>query len=519
MENVRLKRAWGGVVVGAVLCVAMLPAAARAQDAQQPTATLQVYTRLVVLDVVVVDKKGVPQLDLKKEDFKLLEGKDEQKIRTFEPPSLHVMPKGVVVKSSADLGKIGSAPVNIIVLDELNTPFEDNAYTRFSAQKFLKAQPEVMPPTTLLVANNPSFKMLQDYTQDRSVLEAALKRDPAEYPWRLARNGNNGPDAVVRFGQTLDILQQIAQAAAGTPGRKNIIWIGKGFPSIDLTQADSGVTQPVADAIKRCTDLLMSSRVTLYVVDPTPLSSATYDIIDTPTTLADIKDETGEEPFANAVSFNPLAKTTGGRVFDSRNDVNNEIAESVREGMNYYTITYRPATQPDADDAYRHVHVLLNRPGLIAMTRDGYYVQPAVDPAAKADPKEAKKEQNLQVLDVASAALSKMVYNGVKVRAGKASAGAYNLAVGDASLTWTAMDDGTSSAQVEVVAVYFDAKGKVLSHAAVEKKISAKAPNAKAGEEEIVSVPMSAPAGTVRVRFVVRDAGSGRLGSADLATP
>ncbi len=477
--------------------------------AQDSTPRLKVSTRLVVLDVVVIDKKGVPVLDLPKEAFKVYEGKDEQPIRSVEPPSAHELPSGNLVHSSADLGKIGNAPVNIMVLDELNTPFEDNAYTRYSAEKYLKAQPAIMAPTTLLATNNSHFLMLQDYTQDRNVLEAALKRDPVSYPWRLKRNGDSGPEAVIRFGQTLAMLEQIAQAAAGTPGRKNIIWVGRGFPSLDLTGASETV-KPVTDAIRRCTDLLMASRVTLYVIDPSPLSSATYDTEGTAATAADLKDETGIEPFSDAVSFDPLAITTGGRVFAARNDVNAEIAESIRDGMNYYTIAYRPTS--DEATGYRHVHVLIDRPGLVAHTRDGYYVRPA----ESTDAKDAKVEADGEVLDVASAALSKMVYNGVKVRAGKASENSYNLAIQDASLTWTPGEGDNLKAEVSLVAICFSSKGKVLSHVTQAKVLVSPHPNSREGIEEIVAMPLVVPPGTERIRFIVRDAPSKRLGSADL---
>jgi hypothetical protein len=283
---------------------------------------------------------------------------------------------------------------------------------------------------------------------------------------------------------------------------------------------DATAAKPVIDAIRRCTDLLMNSRVTLYMVDPTPLSSATYDTVDVPTSLADLQDETGDEPFASSVGFTSLAKTTGGRVFDSRNDVNHEIEESIRDGADYYTIAYTPSAEPDPDDAYRHVHVIVGRPGLTAMTRSGYYLQPSSDDAsAVADPKAAKAEQNVEVLDVASAALSKMVYNGVKVRVGKGTAGVYNLAIADASVTWGFADDGSQHASVSIVAVCFNTKGKVLSHVAVEKTLMSKTPNAKAGLEEIVALPLAVPVGTTRMRLVVRDTNTGHLGSADIDQP
>jgi hypothetical protein len=111
-----------------------------------------------------------------------------------------------------------------------------------------------------------------------------------QYPWRLKQNGNSGPEAIVRLAQSLNALQEIAQAATGTPGRKNIIWVGKGVPSVDLTGLAEASAKPLLDAVRRCTDMLLRARVTLYIVDPTPLSSTQYDT-ETPSDLATIEEE------------------------------------------------------------------------------------------------------------------------------------------------------------------------------------------------------------------------------------
>src|ERR1700722_1242008 len=90
---------------------------------QAGVVTLKVSTRIVVLDVVVTDQKGNLVNNLTRDDFAILEDRAPQTIQSFGPPSSHRMPANVVVNSSADLTKIGGAPVTILVLDELNTRF------------------------------------------------------------------------------------------------------------------------------------------------------------------------------------------------------------------------------------------------------------------------------------------------------------------------------------------------------------------------------------------------------------
>src|SRR6202012_1000735 len=98
-------------IAGCVLL--LMPTVLRAQDAPFPPTNgdpfdvagtpkqeqtpkpfkLSVTTREVVLDVVVTDKKRnlVKRDDLKPGDFTVLEEKQPQRVRGFEPPSAHQM--------------------------------------------------------------------------------------------------------------------------------------------------------------------------------------------------------------------------------------------------------------------------------------------------------------------------------------------------------------------------------------------------------------------------------------------
>jgi len=121
--------------------------------------TLKISTRIVVLDVVVTDKKGkLVTTGLGKDDFTIVEDRAPQTILSFEQPAAHALPVGVEVKSADDLKRIGDAPVTVLVLDELNTRFEDMVYSRNAMVKYLQAQPPVLKqPTVLLLATNTRF--------------------------------------------------------------------------------------------------------------------------------------------------------------------------------------------------------------------------------------------------------------------------------------------------------------------------------------------------------------------------
>jgi len=486
------------------------------QDQAQKPFKLSVTTREVVLDVVVTDKKGnlVKRDDLKKDDFTILEDKQPQRVRGFEPPSAHQMPpvtEKPIVSSAADLKKIGDAPVTVLVLDELNSRFEDMSFSRNAMVKYLESQPAVLKePTVLLIASNTKFQQMHDYTQDRDALIDVVKKHMPEYPWRMMDSGKTGPGAVERMGQVLAALLQIAQASTGTPGRKNLIWVGNGYPSADLTGLDDKTVNTIETAVKRVTNRLLAARITMYSIDPAPGTTTVVDV-QTPEDLDSSQNETGSDPFGSGTaSFETFATSTGGKAFRGRNDINNEIGEGIAAGSFYYTLSYTPSNTSTDAAKYRNIRIVMKDPNLRATTRDGYYQETAADanPVNDKDSKPKQQMANLQ-LDISGALTSTISYNGLNVKAAKAADGTYRIAVDAAGLTWGPDAKGVDGAEATVVAGWYDAKGKLVGHVAREE-VSPR------GDEAVFSLPIPLPAGTARLRVMVRDATSGRMGTVDI---
>jgi VWFA-related protein len=488
---------------------------AKTEQDQTAITTLKVQTQIVVLDVVVTDKKGDPVTNLTRDDFAILENKLPQKILSFDPPSAHQIPSGTVVRSSGDLSKIGDAPVTILVLDELNTRFEDMSYARNSTVKYLQSQPAALrQPTQLLLATNTRFLQLHDYSQNRDELVAQIQHHLPEYPNKMM-NGPGGPAAVERMAQSLASLEQIAQASAGIPGRKNVIWVGIGFPSANLQSLDDRTAATIEQAVQRCTDMLLAARVTMYTINPTANTTTTIDV-QTPDDLAMAENENGGQPYAGALQFATLAPLTGGRAFLSRNDINNEIAEGIDAGASYYTLSYSPATKSDAAQKYRNIRITLKNPNLHATTRDGYYAtkSPSQDLASAVPAKQAKAQLQL---DVASAVNSAMVYNGLSFIATKDGA-EYVLRVKTAGLDWRAVDSSTERAEVTAIGAWYNTRGQILGHIGRELTADRQKSSDRSVEEEPVFrlIVPALPGTATRLRFVLRDALSGRMGTVDL---
>jgi VWFA-related protein len=522
----------------AVVLLSLLPGATLAAQSAAPP-IFRVNTRIVLLDVVVTDKKGNVVTNLKQDDFKIYEDKQPQTIKTFETPSAHVMPLSpdgkALVNSAADLPKIGNAPVTILVLDELNTVFSDMAFARNSLAKYLNAQPEVLrQPTALLVATNTKFQLLHDYTQSRADLLASLKSHFPEYPWKMMNSGKGGPGAVERIVQTLSSLLQISEATRGTPGRKNIIWVGVNAPSVNLESADPVTEQELDGVYKRVSQTLLATRCTVFYIDPTINEASTVGIM-VPGDDSDSDTFTDFDPFGSGdINFNEFAPATGGKIFMSRNDVNNEIASSIDNGNTYYTMSYTPTNTNEDAAKFRNITIHLDQPGLTATTRLGYYPEGENANNSNTDASlDAAQRKSVLAMEMSQAALSSLSYNGLAVTAkkgGGAEKKTWQLTVAAKDLTWSPRADGMLTAEVTAMAAAFDdsrndranrnskykttSKIKLVGHSAEELQSSRKASDPTPDAVEF-RLPVNFPVEYTRLRFVVRDAVSGKTGTAD----
>jgi VWFA-related protein len=488
---------------------------AQSQQPQPDVQTLKLSTRIVVLDVVVTDRKGnVVTTGLTQDDFTIVEDKVPQTIRSFDAPAAHAQPEGVVVNSAADLKKIGDAPVTLLVLDELNTRFEDMSYSRNATVKYLEAQPAVLKqPTALLLATNTKFIQLHDYTQSRDELISLVKHHMPEYPTKMMA-GRGGPAAVERMAQSLAALEQIAKAGMGTPGRKNVIWIGNGFPSADLVGLDVKTADTITTAIRNCTNMLLEARITMYTINPTLNSTVTVDV-ETPEDLTMAETENGGELYSGSIQFSTFAPATGGRSFLSRNDINNEIAEGIAQGNNYYTMSYAPTNRGDDAQKYRDIVIVMKDKNLRATTRNGYYPSTAEsrNVALAEPPKRAKAQLQMELSNAVTSAIS---YNGLDVKATKVGDN-YVLRVKGAGLTWSPLDPGKEKSEVSIIAAWYTDKDKLLGHTGKElttTRTTTTDPQTAADANFLMPAPSTA--GAARLRFVVRDAINGNIGTVDL---
>ena len=304
---------------------AVMPLLASVLFAQSPqpdskpaaTTTLKANTQLVIVDVTVTDAHRKPVHNLKASDFVVLEDNVSQNIKAFEEhayisaPAVSVQPPPLPPGVFTNFSPVPSrGTLNVLLIDTLNTPLEDQAFVRSQIQQYLKNAPSGTRIAIFGLATH--LYLLQGFTSNPEVLKAAVDRKSSSKPSPLLHDsvgGGNGDVPVsqqfddafgadpntaagttqalaqlkqfeaeqqsyelqLRAKYTLDSLNQLARYLSGLQGRKNLIWFSGSFPINILP--DGSLSRPFAivanseNEFRQTTALLSRSQVAVYPVD------------------------------------------------------------------------------------------------------------------------------------------------------------------------------------------------------------------------------------------------------------
>ena len=482
------------------------PAIPAEQSGPAPnTYTLQVNAQAVVLDVVVTGKKGQIVNNLSKDDFQVYEDKVPQIIRTLDAPQSHAAPANIPINSTVELDKLEpTAPVTIIVLDEINTRFEDEAFARYSLKKFLDTQGDTLQQPTMFVAVSlQRFMVLRDYTTSKQEILSALDHHLTIYPWHL----QGGSWKTEQYNAAFASLMEVAEATAGHPGHKSMIWLGRGFPAVNPASLSVEANEALKTAIETCANALRDARVVLYTLDPAGIS-----------TEPPAQDEDGfyvDDPFGGQVDFNAMAKATGGQSFYGRNDVDKLIADSTRDAGSFYTLSYTPTLPRDDSKDFHNIRIVMKNPNLQAATREGYYSQ---IPPSSVDQSAPGKLSSRQIFDLTVAGQSMLVYDAVPLTITRIAANPdqFKISFNSSDVIWQESGPARLTADLMVLVESFDKKGKLLSRKAevstaqVDESSTPNVPITPA-VNLLTTIPTQPPA--ARIRFVVRVSSNQKLGA------
>jgi VWFA-related protein len=496
-----------GLPLIALPLLAQTPAPSSPSSQQSPAVGYAIplfnaTTRNVILDAVVTDKKGSVVTGLTRNDFVIREDNAPQEISSFD---------AVAAGTSTE----DATPHTILLVDELNTRFEDMAYTRYSVNRLLHRDGvKLDQPTALYILSNDGLHVLANYTRDPAAIDAALSSHKAVLPWRLQGNFYRG---IERINISMSALQQIAIASTGTPGHKNIVWISPGLPIFGALVLEADQQKALFDSIRHLSDQLLKARVSIYSIDPRGVqtNSASFAGGNNFAYAAYLNglSQTNDAAFGN-LAIQTLATQTGGHAFYGRNDVDREIATSLSDGNTYYTLAYSPANK-DFHGEFRKIKItVIDRPDLKVQTRDGYYAMPDNQTA---DPKREFQE-------LSGSLVTPIPFNGILIptsytRLVKSPAPhiSVRFVIPSTSLSWAPDAKGRLSAHITIASADRGKHGAwkpSMLHVYTVALPDGAAPSAATQTSLHFEMPYR---DSNHLRFVVRDDATGRIGSSEIA--
>jgi VWFA-related protein len=318
----------------------------------------------ILLDVQVTDKSGAAVPGLRKEDFTVLDDKQPKNIISFH-----------AVDSTSEPATTSAVGI-ILVADEVNVSYQTAVFERTELKKFLLRNGGKLPlPVSLVIFTETETKMANGFTRDGKALAAYYDKYATGLRSSNVSSAGVYP-ALERMDKSITALLSLVAYEGTQPGRKLMIWFTPGWPIMSSTNMEvyRKDEQHIFNRIVAGTNGLRKARVTLYTVDPFgPSSSGGNRIWDYKGFLKGVTSPS-RAVFGN-LALEVLAVHSGGRALNSTNDLTAAIGECAADTHAFYVLSFEGA-RADHENEYHDLEVTVDRPGITARTRTGYYAQP-----------------------------------------------------------------------------------------------------------------------------------------------
>jgi VWFA-related protein len=300
---------------------------------------------------------------LQKQDFTLLDDKQPQNILSFQ-----------AADNSA--AATPDPPVEIVlVVDAVNTSFQAISYLRNEVKKFLlRDGGKLAQPTSLIFFTDNGTNVQNGSSRDGNALAAMY--DQYETGLRTINRSQGFYGAEERFDLSLKAINSLVAYEEARPGRKLMVWFSPGWPllsgpNIEFSQKEK---DRLFSLIVRASTGLRKARITLYSIDPLGMADAGRIRINYyEEFLKGVSSPMRTEP--GNLGLQVLAVQSGGRVLNSSNDLAAALADCVSDAASFYVLSFAAAL-PDQPNEYHSLQVRVDKPGITARTRTGYYAQP-----------------------------------------------------------------------------------------------------------------------------------------------
>jgi len=468
-------------------------------------------------------------------------------------------------------GQEPPAAVTVVLFDALNTAPQDQSYVRKEVIRFLQT---LKPQDHVAVYGlTQQLFILHEFTRDASDLVAAAQRftpqelaafDASHTPdidlvslggdpqWATLQNSLNNANAIIgdqytkdRVGITVAAMDAIANHVSAIPGRKSLVWISGGLP-IQLGAARvgtaayggaPGVGAPCTanclpggdregvlkfdEMVREVADTLNRFNIAMYAIDAKGVElDTTMDVSQRGPRLSNQVRDTSmlsaEQDARDASKL--LADRTGGLAFFGNNDVRGAIRHAFDDGRYAYNIAFYP-DHGQWDGKFRKIKIQAKGEGMHLRYRSGYYASPqATD--AKEEIATALQQAADSPLDATN--LGMIVSGGLAgapAKAGDARRIELHIGIDPKQLLLQNSGDHRKGA-VDLFFLQRDAAGNRIAaekqHIELnleEKQYEYLTKAAMVLDRHLTIAPQS-----TEIRVVLRDTGSGSLGSVTIPT-
>jgi len=416
-----------------------------------PANVLHAHTRLVLVDVVATEH-GNPVHGLDRSRLHIFEDGHEQRITSFEehvpkPTTFAALPPLPESTFTNIPALQATGPLNILLLDSLNTPPQNVADAQDRLLKFARSAPQGTAMEVFALGGQ--LRLVQGFTTDTTLIAQAIKIGNAVARRSLPRNtGGSDPvantdsamqamiamaktaqarqaishtmqqteqheqdakaeDTAERVRATLEALQQLAQYLSATPGRKNLIWVSGSFPSTLITDASETVgdqsdlqrnNHDFTQLIQQTSEAMAAARIAVYPIDARgimSMPSANVDIERTHSVSLDAGGNMQSTP-GNVAHDDANFRSTTQLEHDSMQQIaeetggrafvdTNDLQQAVTKAIDNGANYYTIGYAPPdrPETQFRNVLVKTDTPNLALSYRSGYYSATPAAPAGK----------------------------------------------------------------------------------------------------------------------------------------
>jgi len=499
---------------------------------------LKMNGELVLTNVVARDTKtGEVVKGLKKSDFNIYENGKQQQIETFDFESVDKatpLNEATVVGLAAGTAGNGSKAVVVAKPEELRNHRlivmffdltsmqpEDLDRSVLAAQEFLKNK---MQPADLvaLVSLGDTLKVDQDFTADKQALinKVAVYNgtEGQGFAQGATANSNQVEDTTgytpdeseyndLNTDRELFALRAVAKSLEKITEKKSLLYFSGGI-SRDGIENQASLRAAINSAVR--------ANLAIYSVDTrglqavSPLGDAsTGSLRGSGAYNGGALMNNMNANFATQEVMATLSTDTGGKAFFDSNDFAPAFAQVERDTSAYYAIGFR-STDTLRDGRYRKLTIKINRPGVKLEYRPGYYAPADFKHSGHEDRERELEEQLASDLPATDMAvyMDAMYFRLDEDRFFVP----VSLIVPGSQIPFVKGGD-KDKATLDIIGTVIDEVKRPIGHARETVKLNLD-PSLQARQKNIqYTTSFNLPPGKYRLKFVVRENQTGRMGS------